>query len=185
MIVAKIYERGYGKNNLRTVTIDYENVFELVSRTDLEGMNTTAYITLGDDMYASKIVIQGSGILGIGEITNLRAVVYPLDIDDKSVMWEIVEGDDIFAITAGQLSSEITVFGIKEGVGKLRATAVKSREGENVSTEINVVVSAEGSHYDAHLKEAEYDGEGTVNLKLNTGTVIPVDVKEETEWYVE
>lgn len=34
VIVAKIFEPGYSKDNIRTITVDYENVFTLVSRTE-------------------------------------------------------------------------------------------------------------------------------------------------------
>lgn len=46
VMVAKVYEPGYNKNNLRTITVDYENVFTLVNSTD-QGCDGNVTIRVG------------------------------------------------------------------------------------------------------------------------------------------
>jgi hypothetical protein len=43
IIVAKVYAPGYNSQNLRTITVDVPNVFELV-KTSSEGIDTDIYI---------------------------------------------------------------------------------------------------------------------------------------------
>ena len=45
IIVAKIYAPGFNKNNLKTITLDVPNVFELVKTTE-EGVDTAFDITV-------------------------------------------------------------------------------------------------------------------------------------------
>lgn len=55
VIVAKVYEPGYCKNNLRTITIDYENVFTLVNSSD-QGCDGNITIRVGTNkLYAEEI----------------------------------------------------------------------------------------------------------------------------------
>lgn len=55
VIVAKVYEPGYCKDNLRTITIDYENVFTLVGSSD-EGIDGNITIRVGTNkLYAEDI----------------------------------------------------------------------------------------------------------------------------------
>lgn len=55
VIVAKVYEPGYCKDNLRTITIDYENVFTLVNSSD-QGCDGNITIRVGTNkLYAEEI----------------------------------------------------------------------------------------------------------------------------------
>jgi hypothetical protein len=47
VIVAKVYAPGFNKYNLKTVTIDVPDVFELVSTTE-EGSDTGFYINVSN-----------------------------------------------------------------------------------------------------------------------------------------
>lgn len=47
VIVAKIHEPGYRPSDLRTVTMDYENIFMLVNSTDEEGVDSAVTLTVG------------------------------------------------------------------------------------------------------------------------------------------
>lgn len=47
VIVARIHEPGYALNNLRTITMDYENLFILVNSTDEEGVDSAVTLTVG------------------------------------------------------------------------------------------------------------------------------------------
>jgi hypothetical protein len=46
VIVAKLYEPGFSCNNLRTVTMDYENIFTLVNSSE-EGVDTAVTMNVG------------------------------------------------------------------------------------------------------------------------------------------
>lgn len=55
VLVAKVYEPGYCKDNLRTITIDYENVFTLVNSSD-QGCDGNITIRVGTNkLYAEDI----------------------------------------------------------------------------------------------------------------------------------
>ena len=90
VIVAKVYEPGYCKDNLRTITIDYENVFTLVNSSD-QGCDGNITIRVGTNkLYADDIwrvrmsseeytIVQGNE-LSLGQ-TDYNGNIYKLIID--------------------------------------------------------------------------------------------------------
>ena len=92
VIVAKVYEPGYCKDNLRTITIDYENVFTLVGCSE-EGIDGNITIRVGTNkLYAEDIrrirmgsdeyTIVEDNELSLGQ-TDYSGRVYKLIIDLK------------------------------------------------------------------------------------------------------
>lgn len=57
VVVAKVYEPGYCKDNLRTITIDYENVFTLVNSSD-QGCDGNVTIRVGTNKFYSEEIRQ-------------------------------------------------------------------------------------------------------------------------------
>lgn len=57
VIVAKVYEPGYCKNNLRTITVDYENVFTLVNGSD-QGVDGNITIRVGTNKLSAEDIRQ-------------------------------------------------------------------------------------------------------------------------------
>ena len=57
VIVAKIYEPGYSDDNLRTVSIDYDDVFELVDKSQ-EGIDGPVTIIVSDGSYTKDTAEQ-------------------------------------------------------------------------------------------------------------------------------
>ena len=92
VLVAKVYEPGYCKDNLRTITIDYENVFTLVNSSD-QGCDGNITVHVGTNkLYAEDIrrvyaseeeyTIIENNDLKLGQ-TDYRGKVYKLMIELK------------------------------------------------------------------------------------------------------
>ena len=98
IVVAKIYDPGFSSNNLRTVTMHYENIFQLVNNVNEEGVDSAVTLhvgidndspsSTGEDVHATS----GSFIDNSGKIrVNLNNDT-SFDIDMSSeTMWH--EGD--------------------------------------------------------------------------------------------
>ena len=94
VVVAQLYEPGYSANNLRTVTMDYENIFKLVSSSSEEGEDSKVTIIVGDidvrlpedDVYVE------SGNLNKNEVNLTRTDGTTVKVDiSKETAW--YEGD--------------------------------------------------------------------------------------------
>ena len=179
VIVAKIYEHGYAKNNLRTVTMDYEDVFEIVSKSDQEGMDTTAYITVGNEKQATNVIINGTSVLRKNSDGQLSATVLPYDIDDNSVMWEVVSGNSVLIAFTDATSCKLRS-GEATGETIVRATSVKTPE---VYAEIAINV-VEGDAQDIYVNDTTALKSGKLNLTRTDGGQVEVDLSNETEWFV-
>lgn len=92
VIVAKIYQPGFSSNNLRTVTMDYENVFTLVN-TSSEGTDSAVTLHVGiidddadvNDTYAANGQLnKQTGILNVGYNTGGS---FDIDLSDEFA-WE-------------------------------------------------------------------------------------------------
>ena len=81
VIIAQIYVAGYGKNNLRTVTVDYEDAFEIVTKSEDADAEGTIEIKLDEgssevyDNYVESGNYTGSGYLDLhmvnGDVVNV------------------------------------------------------------------------------------------------------------------
>lgn len=95
VIVAKIYEPGYSPNNLKTVTMDYENVFTLVNTSE-EGIDSEVTLNVASS-YGTKAVdsveIIGDTQCGYLNDGRLYAIVYPRNVYNSNVTWRIEESD--------------------------------------------------------------------------------------------
>jgi len=102
VIVAKVYAPGFNSHNLKTITVDMPNVFELVKTTE-EGIDTGIDINvshvhdvltnigeLSGDNY-DDVYVNG-GEYGDNNITLMRTDGIPVDVDTSEfTAW--YEGD--------------------------------------------------------------------------------------------
>lgn len=95
VLVAKIYEPGYSPNNLRTITMDYENIFTLVDKSS-EGTDSDVVISIGDN--ATSVDIQGDENILVGKIYTLRAFTSGEDVN-----WHCTDPDVQFVQTFGNI----------------------------------------------------------------------------------
>lgn len=93
VIIAKIYEPGYDCGNLRTITVDYPNAFELVENSNEADVSSSVTIVVGEasesDATAIQILDDGVSTVIKGSIGYLIAKVLPSCAKDKEVMWSI------------------------------------------------------------------------------------------------
>lgn len=178
VIVAKLYEPGYSKNNLRTVTMDYEDVFELVSKSE-DGMDTSVYLTIGNTKQATGVIVSGSTMLKKNADGQLTATVLPYDIDDSSVTWSIVSGNSILIAFTESSKCQLRS-GETTGSTVIRATSVKTPE---VYTDVTVQV-VEGDVQDIYVDKASTLRSGKITLGRTEGGTVDLDLSNETEWYI-
>lgn len=95
VLVAKIYEPGYSPNNLRTITMDYENIFTLVDKSS-EGTDSDVVISVGDN--ASSVSISGDENILVGKIYTLKAITA-----GEEVEWHCTDPNVQFVQTFGNM----------------------------------------------------------------------------------
>lgn len=89
VIVAKLYEPGYAPDNLRTVTMDYKEVFTIVGSSEEADAYSSINIEVGNNTKASDISLSGMFSVGIGQSGQIEAVVLPADAN-RGVTWEVL-----------------------------------------------------------------------------------------------
>lgn len=192
VIIAELYQPGYSPNNdnLRTVTMDYNEVFTLV-RCSEEGAVGNINITIGNGVAPESIELAGDDTIfehGTGEI---MATVYPIEIDLNTVDWEIIDnsnsiislssnGKRIIFQHTGNLSGDSLSFVVK----------ATSKKDKSISATKTVTV-VKGSAQDKHLSSVEYKGEGSGNSRKEwyefkvdgMANPITVDATAREVWY--
>jgi len=132
VIVAKVYEPGYCKNNLRTITIDYENVFTIVNSSD-QGCDGNVTIRVGTTkldpqdirqvrVYEDNYTLVVNNELKLGE-TDYNKKVYKILIDlvDGSTV-EYNPGDwDFGSLVFESMSPRVV--SVNQTTGKLTAVS--------------------------------------------------------------
>ena len=96
VLVAKIYSPGYSVDNTRTVTADYNNVFELVSSTEEADSTTSTFIVSdglseGSDFYVNPediYVQQGSYNPGTITLNLTNGQQVPVDLSQLDSWYE-------------------------------------------------------------------------------------------------
>lgn len=193
IIVAKLYEAGYGKDNLRTVTMDYMDVFTLVGAGE-EGQTGNVSISIGNAKGATGISVVGDTTIAIGQVGELKASVMPADIDDSSVEWSLVNPEDSKNLVIGLVQNNSCKFwatSLEEGVGTkqvvIRATSKKT---PSVYKDTIITITRE-AFTDIYTRAGEYqsnNAEGNnrkeyINLNLTDGSNVKIDTTKETVWY--
>lgn len=92
IVVAELFEPGYDKNNLRTVTIDYPDVFELVSSSSEADAASSVSIQVGNgsDPTITDICISPASITDViaGNLGMIVATVCPSTNNNQNFLWQ-------------------------------------------------------------------------------------------------
>lgn len=193
IIVAKLYEPGYGKNNLRTVTMDYQDIFTLVGSSDEDGLSGNVTISVGNTMSISDIVVQGEKIVKQGDAGVLYAEVVPASVGETGVTWEIT-GDNLNYLKIERPIGNTLVYKAKplpEGEDSAIAyITVRSVKDPNFFRDIAIKIVADASAVasssssDKYVTDGKYnDGKTGLELTLSDGSTATVDTTPETQWY--
>ena len=92
IVVAEIFQSGYGNGNIRTVTIDYPDVFELVSSSTEADVCTSVAIQVGNgnDPTITDICISPASITDViaGNLGMIMATVCPSTNSNQNFLWQ-------------------------------------------------------------------------------------------------
>lgn len=192
VIVAQLYQPGYSPNNdnLRTVTMDYNEVFVLVKDSE-EGAAGDINITIGNSVKVQLVELAGDSTIFEHGSGSLTATVFPTNVDKDTVTWEIIDatnsvhdaysdGHKITFRHDGTMTGESLTFVVK-------ATSVK--DPQIFATKTITVVK--GSNQDKYLVRTYASTDGVGNEKksyLNfevSGVDQPLQIEttKETVWY--
>ena len=188
VLVVKLYEPGYCKNHFRTVTVDYNDVFELVDAMDFEGEGGEFTINIGSTTTPESIIVTGDPNIKEGLYKNIYATVYPMGLVDGSVTW-INQTPDI--ITIAPSGNTCKVIGIAVGDGVVRA---QSNLDPSVYKDFNVYVTTTGDprvDTDKYVDEVNFNVDTTGSQSTSTLTIgrtgnledIVLNTTPYTEWY--
>lgn len=186
MIVAKIYEPGYGHNNLKTVTMDYDDVFTLVSTSNEADSNTNTEIKVGwNGQPVESVNILGSFNIGIGSINKFTAAVYPINAEDDRVSWELVGNNaDSFAIVATTNNQCMVLAKPSEELGKTCKLRAESMSNPNAWKEVTIS-TYDMTTSDKYVMGVDYtgvDNNGVRQATFNYSTGDSFTVGEQ-DWY--
>lgn len=188
VLVAKIYEPGYASNNLKTITMDYSNVFTIVGTSDEADVNGGVELSVGGVIDATSVQVTGDRMIGFGKIGKLKAVVMPVNIDNDGVNWQLLPNatDKFSIISTTDTSCVILGTNNLDQSGNYSGTLrVSSRKTPTVYTDVTLWLKNVDSS-DKYVLSGEYTQEqgGTQNIALtmSTGDTVNIDTTNETVW---
>ena len=192
VIVAKIYEPGYAPNDLRTVTMDYKEVFTIVGSSEQADAYESVNIEVGNLTNASDINVTGTFAVGVAQQGRLNAVVSPAEADEYGVTWEVLS-DGLDYIAKNSESDHTLVFSGKqlpEGVEAAPVSIkVTSKKTPSITKTVVVTVTREG-YIDKYTYETSKSSEMVngerrdyIDLHIAGGGVTKIDTTNETVWY--
>lgn len=159
VVVARIYQPGYGLDNLRTITMDYNNIFRLVD--DSTGTNSDVTIEIGA---ASEVGVQGLELSGstdmvVGETQFISTVFTPSNATNKQ-------------ITCTTSGSSVETVALSSAGFIARATQLPNpAAGDTYGTV--VVTSYDNSSVSASIKIKVHNYATAVTLGTNNSISIP------------
>lgn len=159
VVVARIYQPGYGLDNLRTITMDYNNIFRLVD--DSTGTNSDVTIEIGA---ASEVGVQGLELSGstdmiVGETQFISTVFTPSNATNKQ-------------ITCTTSGSSVETVALSSAGFVARATQLPNpAAGDTYGTV--VVTSYDNSSVSASIKIKVHNYATAVTLGTNNSISIP------------
>lgn len=191
MLIVKLYEPGYGRNNLRTVTMDYQDILTLVGSSDEEGASGNIMISVGNSNMPTGINVYGTFIVPQRGGGTLTAEVLPRGLDDDSITWSVpAEYNQYINIDTvhdkGKFMSYITN-ALPEGVEYMDVTIIATaNKGNAVSKPVNIHIVADassiGSTTDKYVTGGQYvlnPNQDGIVLNVNGGDDVFID----TGWY--
>lgn len=185
-IVAKIYEPGYSKDDLRTVTMDYENIFTIVNKTE-KGIDSDVTLNVaashGKDP-ADHVVVSGSTYCMVGGNDQLIATVYPAYIDDISVRWYVDPKDITYVVLTNQTPTtcRFHALPLPEGEESHVVTIwAESAQTPGVVGKAEVTI-AKSDFGDIYTFEGE-QSDSALTLNLTSGQNVNIDTSKYTQWH--
>jgi hypothetical protein len=168
MLIVKLYEPGYGRNNLRTVTMDYQDIFTLVGSSDEEGASGNIMISVGNLNMPTGINVYGTFIVPQRGGGTLTAEVLPHGLDDDSISWSVpTEYKQYISIDTvhdkGKFMSYLTN-PLPEGVEYMDVTIIATaNKGNAVSKPVNIHIVADASSIESATDKYVTGGQYVLN----------------------
>ena len=193
VIVAQIYEPGYAPNNLRTITMDYKEVFTIVGSSDEADAYSSVEISVGNNKSATDIVVTGTQAVGVGQTGKLVATVIPYDIDEGGVTWSIdAQYAQYLSIVSSTDNSCVIIGRSLNDSESSRQVVLKvaSRKNPEVYKNVTITIMRDTVN-DIYTTAGEYQNNNMtgnnkkeyINLTLTDGSNVQIDTTKETVWY--
>lgn len=177
VIVTKLYEPGFSDTNLRTVTVDYDNAFTLVSTSE-EGIDTNVTVNIGDIDYMVELHGTKNVITGLTYSVTMDA------ISDTQIRWfcneptvKFLEQDNnhvlytVESLPAGQTSMEFEIVAL-------------SADDNKIIGRLSVWAYDNSYVGDVYANSGSLDrNSGNVQINLNDGRSFNLDLSSELNWY--
>lgn len=192
VIVAKVYDPGYSKDNLRTVTMDYEQIFTLVNTTSEDGVDSAVTLDVASTSRAGAVEsvnINGDILVGISGVGTLSAKVSPVSVKDTSVSWSVADKDALYlAIVNKQPNAcKYVALGLPDGQDSRVVTVyATSNQTPGVHGEIQVTINRNqlgDTYVDSGLYVGNPSNGGNVSLNLTNGQQVDIDLSKVAGWY--
>lgn len=191
VIVAKVYDPGYSKDNLRTVTMDYENVFTLVNNS-VDGIDDAVTLNVAATSRSTavqEVKVQGDVVVGVGGIGHVSATVIPVSVGDNSVSFSVADEDATYlAIVNRQPTAcKYVALGLPEGEDSHVATIyATSNQTPGVHGEIKITINKDqlgDTYVDSGAYNSNVQQGGNISLNLTNGQQVDIDLSKATGWY--
>ena len=187
IIVAKIYEPGYASNNLRTVTMDYENIFTLVNTSE-EGVDSDVTLQVGSTPGdVTQINISGDTACSLGGNGNLQAEVLPVDAVEDGVIWSVDPKDALYIVLTHITPTRCRYHAVNmpSGVNEYVATIIakSTQESPEIVASKNVTIRRDGIG-DTHVNDGQLVDK-TLVLNLSDGESVNIDMTGIAGWHEE
>lgn len=175
---AKLYCPGFSPNNLKTVTVDYDNVFTLVGTSE-QGIDTDVTVNVGDvdqmvPLRGDRNVIVGKvytvSIDTIGDVQNITWLcnepnVNFLQEDNNSVLYTVTE------LHPGQEEMKFEILAL-------------SADNNKIVGRISIFAHPSSYVGDVYANSADVNNDsGNIKINLNDGRHFNIDLSSQMLWH--
>lgn len=166
--------------------MDYENIFTLVNKTE-DGVDSDVTLDVASSHgsgSATSVVVSGSTYCMVGGNDQLVARVYPVDVENPSVIWYVDPKDVTYVVLTNitPTTCRFHALSLPEGedshVVTIWAKSVQS-PGVIGKAEITIARSDFGDIYTFDGKQ----NDDALRLQLTSGQTVNIDTSNYTQWH--
>lgn len=178
ILVAKLYQPGFSATNLRTITIDYDNVFTLVSTSE-EGTDTPVTINVGDVDQMIKLK---------GDIDIMPNKTYSITVDTisdiENIRWYCKEPNVAFL----EQDNNHLLYNVTELLDKDKGMEFEilalSNPGDRIVGRISIYCHVDSRVNDVYANSGDVNRlSGNIKVNLNNGDSFNINMAPDLLWY--
>ena len=183
ILVLKVYEEGFMKDNIKTVTMQYDNAFELVNEGDNVYYNSDGSV---DVPIGTIHGVESANIVGpTSMIENSNASfglnIYPSNAKDYTVQWSVSTPK---ASIYNQTNHDCMLYvsELDNGAESLDIILTATIGSVTATKTITITKSQSGQlANDRYVSSGEYTGVET-NLTMSTGDPVTINMSPQIDW---